>query len=107
MSLARKIGALFGAAGVLIDPTVGGIPSGAVLPFAGTAAPAGWLLCYGQAVSRTTYAALFNALGTAYGAGDGSTTFNLPDLRGRVPGGKDDMGGVAAWPTTTPSRRRS
>lgn len=71
-------------------------PSGVVLPFAGSAAPYGWLLCFGQAVSRTTYAALFAALGTTYGSGDGSTTFNLPDLRGRVAGGKDNMGGTAA-----------
>lgn len=70
--------------------------TGTVLPFAGSAAPIGWLLCYGQAVSRTTYANLFAAIGTAYGAGDGSTTFNVPDLRGRVAAGKDDMGGTAA-----------
>jgi microcystin-dependent protein len=72
------------------------VPSGAVVPFAGSATPAGWLLCYGQAVSRTTYAALFGAIGTAFGSGDGSTTFNLPDLRGRAPFGVDDMGGTAA-----------
>lgn len=77
--------------------TPGGLaPVGVVLPFAGSAAPSGWLLCAGQEVSRTTYAALFTALGTAYGVGNGSTTFNLPDLRGRIPGGKDDMGGSAA-----------
>lgn len=70
--------------------------AGMVMPFAGAGAPTGWLLCYGQAVSRTTYAALFSALGTAWGAGDGSTTFNLPDLRGRVLAGKDDMGGTSA-----------
>lgn len=70
--------------------------TGTVLPFAGAAAPADWLLCAGQAVSRTTYATLFGVIGTTYGAGDGSTTFNLPDLRGRVAGGKDDMGGTAA-----------
>lgn len=73
-----------------------GAPIGVVLPFAGTTAPTDWLLCYGQAVSRTTYAALFASLGTTYGTGDGSTTFNLPDLRGRVSAGKDDMGGTAA-----------
>jgi len=56
----------------------------------------GWLWCDGAAVSRATYAALFAAIGTAFGAGDGSTTFNLPDLRGRAPFGKDDMGGSAA-----------
>lgn len=71
-------------------------PTGVVLPFAGSAAPTGWLLCYGQAVSRTTYADLYTAIGTAHGPGDGSTTFNLPDLRGRVGAGKDDMGGTAA-----------
>lgn len=76
-------------------------PTGTVVPFAGTSAPTGWLFCFGQAVSRTTYADLFSALGTTYGAGDGSTTFALPDLRGRVPGGKDDMGGVAASRLTT------
>jgi microcystin-dependent protein len=72
------------------------IPAGVVLPFAGATAPDGFLLCYGQAVSRAIYADLFAAIGTAYGAGDGSTTFNVPDLRGRVAAGKDDMGGSAA-----------
>lgn len=71
-------------------------PTGVVLPFAGSTAPSGWLLCFGQAVSRATYSALFAAIGTTYGAGDGSTTFNLPDARGRVLAGKDDMGGSAA-----------
>ena len=71
-------------------------PSGTVDMFAGSTAPTGWLLCYGQAVSRTTYADLFAAISTTYGTGDGSTTFNLPDLRGRVAAGKDDMGGSAA-----------
>lgn len=66
------------------------------LPYAGATAPSGWLLCFGQTVSRSTYAALFAAIGIAHGAGDGSTTFNLPDMRGRVPAGKDDMGGTAA-----------
>lgn len=69
---------------------------GLVLPYAGSASPVGWLLCHGQAVSRTTYAGLFEAIGTTYGAGNGSTTFNVPDLRGRVAAGKDNMGGTAA-----------
>jgi microcystin-dependent protein len=60
-------------------------PSGIIDVYAGASAPSGWFLCQGQAISRTTYAALFTAIGTTYGAGDGSTTFNLPDLRGRVP----------------------
>ena len=76
--------------------TLQGVPAGCVLPFAGAAPPAGWLLCYGQAVSRTDYADLFAAIGTTYGAGNGTTTFNLPDLRGRVVAGNDNMGGSAA-----------
>ena len=54
------------------------VPSGAVSAFAGTTAPTGWLKCDGSAISRTTYSALFNVIGTTYGTGDGSTTFNLP-----------------------------
>lgn len=71
-------------------------PVGSVIDYAGSSAPAGWLLCYGQNVSRTTYAGLFTAIGVTYGVGDGSTTFTLPDLRGRVVAGKDDMGGTSA-----------
>lgn len=56
-------------------------------------APTGWLLCDGAAISRTTYADLFDALGTTYGVGNGTTTFNLPDLRGRVPVGVDGAAG--------------
>lgn len=72
------------------------VPSGTLLPFAGAAAPNGYLLCYGQAVSRTAYAALFASLGVAWGAGDGATTFNLPDMRGRSAFGKGNMGGASA-----------
>lgn len=79
-----------------IAGAVGALPAGAVIPYAGSTAPANWLLCAGQAVSRTTYKALFDVIGSTYGSGDGSTTFNLPDLRGRIPAGKDDMGGTAA-----------
>lgn len=61
------------------------IPPGAMMAYAGATAPTGWLLCDGSAVSRTTYADLFAAIGTAYGSGDGSTTFNVPDMRGRAP----------------------
>jgi microcystin-dependent protein len=71
------------------------VPTGMVGPYAGASEPTGWLFCYGQAVSRTTYASLFTAISTTYGAGDGSTTFNLPDLRGRVVAGHDNMGGVS------------
>jgi microcystin-dependent protein len=68
-------------------------PSGVVNMYCGSSAPTGWLLCKGQAVSRTTYADLFTAIGTTYGAGDGSTTFNLPDLQGKVPAGVSDSDG--------------
>jgi microcystin-dependent protein len=71
-------------------------PSGSVISYAGASAPTGWLLCSGQTVSRTTYSSLFAAIGTTYGSGDGSTTFALPDLRGRVIAGVDNMGGSAA-----------
>lgn len=75
---------------------IAGLPAGVTLPYAGATAPTGYLLCYGQAISRATYSALFAAISTAYGVGDGSTTFNLPDLRGRVPAGLDNMGGSNA-----------
>ena len=58
------------------------VPSGMVTMYGGSAAPTGWLLCDGSAVSRTTYADLFAVVSTTYGIGDGSTTFNLPDARG-------------------------
>lgn len=57
-------------------------PAGAIMAFAGSTAPSGWLKCEGQAISRTTYATLFAAISTTWGSGDGSTTFNVPDLRG-------------------------
>lgn len=57
-------------------------PAGLIAPFGGTSAPTGWLACDGSAVSRTTYATLFAAISTTWGSGDGSTTFNVPDLRG-------------------------
>lgn len=65
------------------------LPVGVIWPYGGSAAPSGYLLCDGSAVSRTTYAALFTAIGTAYGVGDGSTTFNVPDMKGRIPAGKE------------------
>jgi putative tail fiber protein len=70
------------------------IPSGTVIHFAGQIAPAGWLKANGAAVSRTAYAALFAAIGTTYGAGDGRSTFNLPDLRGEFIRGWDDGRGI-------------
>lgn len=65
-----------------------------------TASP-GWLLCYGQAISRTDYDVLFAAIGTTYGVGDGSTTFNVPDFRGRGFVGLDNMGGSSAGVLTS------
>ena len=72
------------------------MPSGVLMPYGGSSAPTGFLLCDGSAVSRSTYADLFSAIGTTYGSGNGSTTFNIPDLRGRVIAGQDDMGGSSA-----------
>jgi len=73
------------------------IPLGGMLEFTGTTAPNGsFVFPFGQAISRTTYAAYFAMVGTTYGAGDGSTTFNVIDKRGRVSAGRDDMGGSAA-----------
>jgi microcystin-dependent protein len=77
-----------------IGAAKGTIPIGGVMDFAGSAAPAGWLLCFGQQVSTTTYAALFAVLSTTYGSGAG--TFGIPDYRGRATFGQDNMGGSAA-----------
>lgn len=70
------------------------LPAGVISAFGASAAPTGWLKCDGSAVSRTTYAALFTAIGTTFGAGNGTTTFNLPDLRGEFLRGWDDGRGV-------------
>ena len=69
------------SAGKLDTSTFDAIPAGTVLPFAGAVVPDGTLACSGAAVSRTAYAKLFTAIGTTYGAGDGTTTFNIPDFR--------------------------
>jgi microcystin-dependent protein len=73
-------------------------PAGSIMAWAATTPPANWLICDGSAVSRTSYASLFNVIATNFGVGDGSSTFNLPDLRGRVPVGKDagTFGALAA-----------
>lgn len=67
-------------------------PIGSIIPYGGTTTPSGWLLCNGQAISRTDYSELFAAIGTAFGSGDSSTTFNLPDLRETVPVGIGENG---------------
>jgi microcystin-dependent protein len=72
----------------------GAVPSGTVIYYAANAAPANFIKANGAAVSRTTYAALFTAIGTTFGVGDGSTTFNVPDLRGEFPRGWDDSRGI-------------
>ena len=68
------------------------VPAGTMQMFAGNTIPAGWLLCDGSAVSRTDYAKLFSAIGTTWGAGDGSTTFNLPNSIGRFAEGAATSG---------------
>lgn len=75
--------------GNISTAAVGLVPTGAVLQWTTNAAPTDWLICDGAAVSRTTYAALFGVVGTTYGVGNGSTTFNLPNLKTRVPVGRD------------------
>lgn len=66
------------------------LPVGAIMPFGSDTIPENWLLCNGQAVSRTDYQELFNTIGITYGSGDGFTTFNLPNLQGKIPVGKDE-----------------
>jgi microcystin-dependent protein len=70
------------------------VPPGTVQFYAANTAPAGWVKANGAELSRTTYAALFAAIGTTFGVGNGSTTFNLPDLRGEFPRGWDDGRGI-------------
>lgn len=83
----------FGFSGKYSDlsekPTISTAPVGSGMQYFGSTAPEGYLLCDGSAVSRTTYATLYSIIGSAYGSGDGSTTFNLPDLRGRVSVGRN------------------
>ena len=75
------------------------MPTGSIISFAGSSAPTGYLLCDGAAINRQANGSdtpLFTLLGITYGAGDGSSTYNIPDLRGRVIAGKDNMGGSSA-----------
>lgn len=82
--------------GVAASAVLSVVPPGVISLFAGEAAPVGFLLCDGAAISRETYADLFAAIGTGYGSGDGSTTFNVPDLRGRGPIGVGTGTGLTA-----------
>lgn len=75
----------------------GGAPTGSLAAFAGTTVPSGWLLCNGANVSRTTYAKLFAAIGTKWGAGDGSTTFTLPNCEGRFLEGTTSTSNVGTY----------
>ena len=75
-----------------------GIPSGTIMAYGGTTIPSGWLLCDGSAISRTTYSDLYTAIGNNFGSGDGTTTFNLPDFRGRF------LRGVAGTSTNDPDK---
>lgn len=97
MSIADITAAMADSIGDIINQVVtNAVPPGIVAESALPGAPAGWLLCRGQAISRTTYATLFAAIGTTWGAGDGSTTFNLPDIQGRVTVGQSVSGTFAA-----------
>ena len=92
----------FDVSGVPANTTVVfNFPVGTVLDYGGSTVPAGYLLAAGQNVLRAAHPALFAVYGTTFGAGDGSTTFGLPDLRGRVVAGKDNMNGSAASRLTT------
>jgi microcystin-dependent protein len=83
-------GGILGQAGAVL------LPVGCIHDFAGTAAPTGWLLCFGQEVSQASYTQLFAVIGSAWGTASTATAFIIPDLRGRALYGKDDMGGSAA-----------
>lgn len=78
------------------EASIAGVPIGSQISYAGVIPPSGWLFCDGSAVNRSIYSALFAVIGTGYGSGDGSTTFNIPDKRGRASIGADNMNGVAA-----------
>jgi len=92
-STSQKESIVSGATGTGIT-----MPPGMIAPFGMSGAPTGWLICNGSAVSRTTYSALFSAIGTTWGSGNGSTTFNVPDFRGRF------LRGRAAGSGTDPDR---
>ena len=88
-SAAQKESIVSGATGTGIT-----IPPGMIAPFGMSGAPTGWLICNGSAVSRSTYSALFSAIGTTWGGGDGSSTFNVPDFRGRFLRGRANGSGT-------------
>ena len=80
--------------GRIMDKTGFVMPVGTILPYGGTSAPAGWLLCDGTAYSRSTYVDLFSAIGINFGSGNGTSTFNVPDMRGMFLRGLDYVNGI-------------
>ena len=86
--------------GTTVRVTASGSPVGSIALFAMNIVPSDYLLCDGSAISRTTYVELYGTLGLAWGVGDGSTTFNIPDFRGRMPLGLDNMNGSTAGRVT-------
>ncbi len=81
---------------IIADPNLAMTPVGGLVPYAGATAPNGWLICDGAQKSRVDYKALFDVIGVTWGAGDGSTTFNIPDLRGRTIIGAGTGSGLTA-----------
>jgi microcystin-dependent protein len=92
---ALTLGGEFTITGGVIS-VVSAFPIGVILDYGGSSAPNGWLMCYGQLVLRADFPDLFDVIGEHFGAGDGFSTFGIPDARGRVLAGRDGMGGVAA-----------
>lgn len=89
IALDQNTGQVLTGDGTVPPAASAGVPVGTVVQYAGSSAPAGWLLCDGAAIDRDDYAALFAAIGTGYGVGDGSTTFNIPDTRDKYSKGKN------------------
>lgn len=89
IAVSPTTGAILTGDGTVPPVAFSGVPTGAITMYGAAAAPSGWLLCDGTAVSRSTYADLFAIIGTTFGVGDGSTTFNLPNMKSRFPVGRD------------------
>jgi microcystin-dependent protein len=96
ITINNKTGALTGIDAITGTGTANLIPTGMIQMYTGTAAPTGWVICNGTAISRSTFASLFTVCSTTFGSGDGSTTFNVPDFRGRLPIGVGTGSGLTA-----------
>ena len=96
IAINNKTGVISGVDAITNSAAGNLIPTGMIQMYSGSAAPTGWFLCDGTAYSRTTYATLFAVISTTYGSGDGSTTFNVPDFRGRMPVGAGTGTGLTA-----------